>query len=279
MRHAVLGAGNLGIDIATEIAKHSENSFQLFSKKHGFKYPCSLDSVLDYMPDHVWVTVGAGSVGEANKNYVPFVDLHIRLVMELAQQLPERTELHVFSTDYIADENKIQSLYALSKLHMEKSLYMLGRSNVHIYRVSNLYGLWKPQNCFPYKLKKRHPSPCTVTVPSNSLTPTPTDWLASVLVTRLMQRKSKMPDDVKMLTASYNAAPFGRMTIKEWASYILDSRYEIIEGEEDKERPLLGGGIGCDFKGLGELDKTEHLWVDRRSKWETILKEIENAAR
>ena len=266
LRHAVIGAGNLGLDIATLLRQQSYE-VEVFSKVSQFKYPCSIETLLDYRPDHVWVAVGAGSIGEAQKNYAPFADLHIRLVIELAQKLPPNVTLHTFSTDFLLD-GPPKSLYALSKLHMEETLKMMNRPNTFIYRVGYLYGSWKPQKCFPYELKRRNPRPTTLTIPSNRVVPTPTDWVAKQLVHWLSDSGCEAPTIL-------NIFPNGTVPRYEWAQKILGDRYTIAAGDLDATRPDHNDSLGCDLALAKNTPSWEDLWNEHSNAWTVICGNVE----
>ena len=48
-RNVVIGMGNLGIDLVKEL-KFRNYDVNFFTKSNGFKYPCSLNPVLDTIP-------------------------------------------------------------------------------------------------------------------------------------------------------------------------------------------------------------------------------------
>ena len=262
MRHAVLGNGNLGNAIAKEVLKNNKNEFKLFSTTTGWKYPRDgIQDILDYMPDHVWVTVGAGSVEQAKDQYDLFADLHIRLPMQLAQNLKENVVLHLFSTDYCCTPTP-QSLYALSKKHMEESIallnltgYMLNKVNV--YRVGSLYGTHKPQKCFPYKLKKNFSLGKEIELPENCISPTPVDWLAEHLL---------YLNENSCVTSCSNPAvfevrlicPSGCTTVKNWGELILGT--EVKSKYLDISRPTKCFHGNCD----NSLPSWLELWEERQ---------------
>jgi len=242
------------------------------SRVKGFRYPTSVDGIVTEPWDHVWVTIGAGSVDEAIKDYTAFSDLHVRLVMELAQKLPSQIKLHVFSSDYVANESepgdpKIAveaplSLYAYSKLHMEQLLLKQNRPNTYIYRVGSLYGIRKPKNCFPYKLLKNNPDPCSLTIPLNKVTPTSTRWLATILLENYKHLPAKK-------TVVYHVAPKGNTHLHEWAQLILGKGYDVVPGGEDPNRPRVSE-LGCTLPDPYRFEETwKTLWDE---SWEENVK-------
>lgn len=256
MKHVVIGGGNLGLDIMQHGWGRDNYELKVFTLKRGFKYPTSLDPVLDEMPDHVWVTAGAGSVDRAKLNFTPFADLHIRLVMELAQKLPDHTWLHTFSTNYATDST---SLYSISKRTMEELLESYGRKHSRVYRVQSLYGWHKPMKTFPYKLMKNHPQPGRLTLPPNEIVPTPTSWLAKTLLDNL-DKLTKYP-----YHNVFSLAPNDKTTACEWAQLILGDKYEVEPGDYDKDRPI-NTFSGCDI--LDNVETWRDLWD---SNWNNQL--------
>ena len=226
MRHAILGNGNLGNAIAKKLVSRNID-FHVFSTMSGWKYPASgIQEICDYCPDHVWCTVGAGSVEQAVANYIPFADLHVRLPMELVQGLNDRVSLHFFSTDYCCVQP--QSLYALSKFHMEQLVTMTRRPKTYVYRVGSLYGNHKLKNTFPYKLKANAAAGRQISLPTNCISPTPVDWLADTLLTML--------DHEYASNKPFLIHPDTCCTVKEWGELIL--KRDVEAREPDTSRPL-----------------------------------------
>lgn len=238
MKHVVIGGGNLGCDIVKYGRTNEMGRFKLFTASNGFRYPTSIDPILDELPDHVWLPIGAGSVEGAKKDFTTYADLHIRLVMELAQKLPSRVWLHTFSSNYVTSPT--ESLYSYSKYTMEGLLGILLRERTRIYRVQSLYGWDKPLKCFPFRLIKNHPKPDRITLPVNLVVPTPTQWLAEVLLHNL-----PLLMDTKY-HVDYNVAPEGAVPVFEWAQLILGNEYEVVANGIDTERPEQAKP-GCDF--------------------------------
>lgn len=265
-KHVVIGAGNLGQDLVGYGLTQTEDDFKLFTASKGFKYPCSIDPILDELPDHVWVTLGAGSVEGAQKNFKAYSDLHIRLIMELAQASTSYV-LHVFSSDYVVDP--LRSLYAYSKSVMENLLQILNRPRTNIYRVGSLYGEHKPALNFPNKLLKNFPKPCSLVLPENHVTPTPTDWLAEKLLNQVFQ-----PLDKPRIS---NVLPEGSIEVHEWAKLILGPEYEIFTKGYDESRPSnVSLEYNLDTTGLpGPTNNWKDLWDARNKK----TKELNNGPR
>jgi hypothetical protein len=263
MKHVIIGNGNLGNALGVELLKRG-HTIKVFSTSNGWRYPASLDPIYDELPDHVWVTVGAGSVEQAKGNFGPFADLHLKLPTELAQKLNNGVVLHTFSTDYAANKNDIQSLYALSKDVMETALILINKPRTNIYRIGSLYGTHKPQKCFPYKLKKNSLKN-EITLPLNVIVPTPTDWLAKTLLNNL----EKICDDTT--TKFYTVAPKESTTVAEWGSLILER--EILGNVMDNSRPSYVS-MECNLP-IKETVSWLDLWKERENDWREILNKIE----
>lgn len=270
MRHLILGNGNLGNSLAEKLKK--EHTVKICSITNGWKYPnVDLQPIYDFVPDHVWCTVGAGSVEQAKVNFVPFVNLHIRLPMELAQTINANVTLHFFSTNYVAD-NQSKSLYQLSKQTMEQAILLLNRPKTYVYRIGSLYGFHKPHKCFPYKIRKNckehlKKGISDLVLPENFVTPTPTDWLADILVENL--------DLHTKASALYNVAPLDSCKIADWATLVLQNQQiSIHEKETDTERPYYPN-IECDLH-MSNTPSWLTLWKEREEKWLELLDKLFN---
>ena len=259
MKHIILGNGNLGNAIATEISKRNQKVL-IFSASNGWHYPANPQPIYDEIPDHIWVTVGAGSVEQAKANYTPFIDLHIKLPTELTQHLTPHTSLHLFSTDYVVDRRG-KSLYALSKKTMEEAITLINRPLTYIYRIGSLYGTHKPENCFPYKLKKNSLKN-TPTLPLNYITPTPADWVATTLLDNL----EELPPE----TSIFNVAPQENCTVQYWGWRILGKHLSHPDNNSlDPSRPAQSN-IGCNLPVTDSFSWLD-LWLKRERKWKEIL--------
>jgi hypothetical protein len=260
-KHVVVGGGNLGCDITKYGMSNNLGDFKLLTTSNDFKYPTSIEPILDEFPDHVWVAVGAGSVEGAKKNFAPYADLHIRLVMELAQKLPKSTWLHTFSTNYVNH----QSLYALSKKAMEDLLQVLDRLKTRTYQVQSLYGWHKPLKTFPFKIIKNYPHPGKITLPANMVTPTPTPWLAKVLLENLEIITENPKYQKHCLT------PVGSVTTYAWAQLVLGDNYEVLPGEIDPERPKGGHGRFTLFP----VETWQTLWDQYWNQQKSVRRRLE----
>jgi len=230
MKHAIIGGGNLGLDICEHAGDLPGTEVKLFTAHNGCHYSADrnnklIEALQLYKPDHIWVTVGAGSVEGAKKDLVPYIDLHIRLPAELLQKMPEETTLHFFSSNYVFESH--QSLYAKTKATMEDLIISIRRPNTYVYRVESLYGTHRPEKTFPGKFLARNPKPGKIELPKNLVTPTPTAWIAKMLV-----------NSGRLQYSFHNIAPTGAVSVAEWARLVVDNpKYEIIASFRDFERP------------------------------------------
>lgn len=249
-KHIVLGAGNLGLDLEQQ-ARAEGHSVQVFSASNGWRYPDKLPRARLAEADVVWCTVGAGSVEAAAKDFREFADLHIRLPMELAQFLPRSTRLVCFSTEYLECDQARRSLYAQSKLAMEHLLLGSGRENLRIYRVGSLYGSHKISATFPGKLAAKIAKGETlISLPKNACHPTPTAWLAALLMQHI-----ERPPFAKVIRA-YSG---GAATMLEWAELAFGPPAGFFQREPDPDRPLsLPAGTAL---GRVEVPSWRELWV------------------
>lgn len=235
--HIVLGSGNLG--------KHLSEQFNcpVVSKSSGHDFMGDLNREVQrlkgYKFEYLWCTVGAGSVGEAKKNFHPFVQLHLSLPVALNEAFPD-AKIITFSSDYVAcpfqpeDPNLSapMSLYAYSKSWMEDYIRMANNDNIRAIRVGSLYGNHKPQTTFPGRLRARYPSPQEVSLPPNQVTPTPTKWLASVL----SENYSKLFEGNLRI---HHLAPEDPIQILKWGQWVLGKKYSYKTSPPDFERPQV----------------------------------------
>ena len=249
-RHLIIGGGNLGIDLHLALTNAGYEA-DIYTAKSGFGYPKNTVRELPLeLAKWVWVTVGAGSVGEAKKSFLPFIDLHLRLIADLRENLTPDVNLVCFSSDYAVGEP--QSLYALSKKMMEDYVNKLPLKNTWVVRVGSLYGTHKPDTCFPSKIRRNFESnPLPITLPSNKVQPTPTAWVAQTLV-----KSFAVIDRLKsVFNKNLNMSPCDNITLSQWANLAIPEG-KFIEGNLDIERPtasLIGNDFILPTPGCAEL--------------------------
>lgn len=230
-RHVVLGRGNLGTDLDLALRKAGH---EVFTPSVGsYRYPGQLPVGHLMDADFVWCAIGAGSVEAAKEDFRPFLDLHVRLPMELAQHLPEKARLILFSTDYCSEPGFMdRSLYSLSKRMMEHSMILSKRENVRVYRIGSLYGSHRPDRTLPGKLARRlEIDHRVIELPVNRCRPTSTQWLAEKLVAHQEEHMGHL------ITT---AAPMGVTTVLDWAKEMFPDRANQFQSRGiDESRPVI----------------------------------------
>lgn len=263
MKHYILGAGNLGRDLLLEINARSFGKVNLVSRSKGSTLLSEEDFEIPKDADVIWYCVGGGSVEEVKKNQklseLLNRNLPLAMIRNLIQKNNRKTKLVIFSTDYIADEEcpsdftaevkTPRSLYAQHKLEFEHRALGVNRGNVAIVRVGSLYGVHKPEKTFPGKILANFgfgDMHSRIRLPSNLVTPTPTRWLAGMLIRhidKLFHEKC---------TLVHHCAPNGNISVHDWAKYVLDGLrepgefYDVGSPFFDEERPHISN-LKCNF--------------------------------
>lgn len=265
MKHLILGAGNLGKDLLLELNKIEGACPEILSQSRGvgFNDYCILfEEIRKRKPAVIWMAVGGGSVPDAKigtETHPRSRYLNEILPGTLNEDIPEACKVIFFSTDYVADEENpsdptkhtsvLKSEYAKQKLAMEQWILSQNKSNRAIVRVTSLYGIHKPEKTFPGKvLKNFADKKGRLHFPQNRVTPTPTRWLASILINNLDNLFEKKG------TSIHHCAPKGNITVVEWAKMVLNGIREnkdFINAyssavQVDLERPYLSN-LGCSF--------------------------------
>lgn len=279
MRHAIFGAGNLGLDLFNELVQRGEQASIYSSGANGFSVE-NLDAVTSVLErgrfDVVWYCVGGGSVREAKEQPERSQLYHLGIPGWIMQKAPPSTCLVFFSSDAAADEDHPANPYACTvlprsefavlKLELERQvLAEARRPRTAVVRVGSLFGSYKPLECFPGKLiaKFGFDPLLTLRIPSNLVTPTPTMWAAALLVNEA--RHGGLFDDKRPLI--HHCAPDGNLTLWDWGTFVLeglrDQRDFCRDIYYDRQRPLISG-LGCSF-----VRKNWH-WYD---VWNTYFRQ------
>jgi dTDP-4-dehydrorhamnose reductase len=251
-----MGLGNLGYDLYRKLKSKDENTVSaVWEKNYHNEFSFGIN------PEVIWYCIGAGSVEKSQTNPSETLDAHVVMPLRLAEQFP-KARIIAFSTDYTASPSypsdrlmsrtldECQSTYAVSKLVLEDVLPRY-TPNSTIVRVSSLYGTKNPHKCFPYKALKA----TKLEFPENETTPTPTKWLADILVNNV-----ELLMGVRVLE---HVAPRGRVSYYEWAKMI---RSDATTSERyDVHRPGRSE-LGCSLYRV----KVDH-W---RDLWDTYGKEF-----
>lgn len=260
MKHVILGKGNLGTDIYQELKKQNQD-VTVMTASSGFSWPSGLKDIMGLQPDYIWVTAGAGSVEAVKQEFARAMDTHVNMPVELVLKMPPSVKICLFSTDYVAsyDEpqnpykqnNELKSLYALTKKTMEDAIKLIKRPNTCVVRIGSLYGSHYPQKTFPGKLKTRYPVACDVSLPSNYICPTPTQWIAEVLLRNL--------DKMFLSThpSFHHCGPSNGCMVINWGQKILGKDYKISNKGFDETRPSATQ-LGCTLEKAPTWDE---LWT------------------
>lgn len=262
MKHLILGDGNLGRDINKQLTRIGEEVHTL-SRSHDWSYPRNESQIeLFNKYDVFWVTVGAGSIEGAKKDFSKYCDLHIRLPMHILQTVESHKRVYLFSTDYLQNSSPNKNLYTLSKLMMEESVRMLDRGNCSIYRVGSLYGTHKPLSTFPGKCYLNNKNKSKLTLPRNIVIPTPTDWLADKLVSEWLKTKNH-----NYSTKVCHLAPSGQTTVADWGDSLFKGD-KLIDTFFDRSRPKRPVYYKPGVLSMVQSDESKEgwfsLWMTRR---------------
>lgn len=260
MKHLILGAGNLGLDLEKEITK--KEKALVLSKSTGINFTNYLDllnKIKELNPEVLWVSVGGGSVPDCkigHPNHPHSVYLNTILPVSLNRDLPEKIKIVFFSTDYVANEIEVDnpkrickkplSEYAKQKMDMENQIMVENKPNRAIVRVASLYGIHKPQKTFPGKMLLNFAlKNDKINLPINRVCPTATRWLAFCLFQNLKNLFSRE-------TNRHHCAAQGHVSVKDWGKIILkgyrcDADFvQSYPSFVDDERPPLSD-LGCSF--------------------------------
>ena len=262
MRHLIIGAGNLGLDIAKEVKSKGEQAI-IVSGSGDLRADLRFDFP-EVDADVVWCTVGAGSIEGAKADYSSYCDLHIKLPMRLAQsRFYINSLLYFFSTDYLRRTNGFanHSLYELSKLHMEQTLIKLNRPNTVITRVGHLYGPHKPMRTFPGKVLLSAVERQTVQVVENPALPTPTGYIAKVLLNK------KSWDEKR--TTLHSISPKASVSFVDWARKFMPSKTTLVNMGLDATRPIT--------LPASHTLAMVNLWPDWETLWNEYSPELMSA--
>lgn len=262
-RHVIIGKGNLGLDLANT-ARSCGNEVYIFTPSENFKLPDSISEIKDLKPDYIWVTAGFGSVEQCKKEPNGAFDAHVGLPITIVRNFGGDVKIGLFSTDYAADENgmdnpnkinpKPKSVYAITKMCMESCVKMMNRPNVTVFRVASLYGSHFPERTFPGKLLAKFKEPCEVALPQNFITPTPTSWIAEIIMSSLSLVFSPVGP------MFHNCAATGGTTVMNFGRKILGDAFTYNSKGMDWERPAYSN-MGCSFT---QAPNWEQLWEANR---------------
>lgn len=233
-RHLVLGAGNLGWDLATALGLTSQEvhiagrrtgnmpGFFDFQGSDGVKGVTNgrpgmtIADLVAIEPDVIWCTVGAGGPSRDPNYLSTHLNAHVALPMALATAFEGRaTKLIFFSTCYLnKDPRGDYSGYAFSKAALEKLIEPM--ENARVFRVGSLYGAHNPLSTLPGKMLLACKGLRTLPGELNLITPTPTAWIAKEMV------DNRYWEFFGQIDPGQVVSPNGGLAVHEWIQIILD---------------------------------------------------------
>lgn len=257
MRHLVIGAGNLGIDLASELSARNGQVHLVSQSSGGFDVN-NADAVVSLIRrnryDCIFYCVGYGSVAETELQPAESRAIHVTIPALISEERLAGSRFCYFSSDYAADERRPDSPlyvaqpprsdYAALKIEAEQLIMKAGRRTT-VMRVGSLYGTHKPERTFPGKIFRVFGfGNDLIRLPQNLVTPTPTLWLAAMIVESL----DWMFDDRG--AAIHHCAPRGNVSVRDWAILTLDGmrhHTHFLKDEwYDDKRPHMSN-LGCTF--------------------------------
>lgn len=264
-KHLIMGGGNLGIDLKNEILRQSgdRRSVDFLTRVDGFDVR-DLSAVRaaakkeDYAV--IWYCVGQGSVPQARDNPEEAKIIYGAAPKAILTSARPETKVVLFSTDYVADEEdpsnphgicqSFQTEYASIRGQAERLFLGLNRPNTTVIRVGSLYGTHKPENTFPGRILGNFAkeSDIRIRLPRNLVTPTPTLWLAAVLVEAYLAEANRLFNEQE--TTIHHCAPNGNVSVWDWGTFVLAGIRETSAFATDKffdeERPKISA-LSSDF--------------------------------
>lgn len=175
---------------------------------------------------HIWHCTG-GRHAEAKANPQCSHRHNVTLPRIIIDRADPEARICFFSTadcahpDHPDRPNQRASLppneFAQQKLHLEGLVLSQNRPGTAVVRLSSLYGLHRPETTFPGRLlSTRWPEGALISLPSNDVTPTPTDWAAH----KLVQAMDRNLWNTAMATI-HHLAPVGSIATIDWAKLIF----------------------------------------------------------
>lgn len=227
MKHIILGAGNLGQDLALEL-EGAGHEVKLL-KREDFSYPRHNVGYIGYYDDHfnadvIWNCIGCGSVNEGINTFSGQFSVSAGLTQKLVKFFPDKTVI-TFSSDYAREP---KSLYGLNKKFQDQLVeFLQGQgASIRSIRVTGLYGSHFPEKGLPLKLLKNNYEKDYVDFPSNKVCLTPTDWLAERIVKDL--------DLILSEKKIFSIAPAQPVQVRRIAILMLEEVGECLDGLKKK---------------------------------------------
>lgn len=180
MVHVVLGKGNLGMDLLNQLTAEKREAY-MASRSTGWELINFVEEINKLHAEKntdftIWNCIGGGSVEWADKHKAEAHHSLYEIPTYLADNLADKIRLVHFSSDYALEPEL--SYYAYLKAHAEQAMVDTDKPNTIIMRVTSLYGEHFPDRSLPIKLMVNAKKQGRLTLPTNEICPTPTDWLA-----------------------------------------------------------------------------------------------------
>lgn len=276
MRHLILGAGNLGQDLYHQLSAERGVEVEIWGTDKFFFDATSfhpIEKVETHHADVIWCTVGSGGPTTDAKKMGEQYLAHVVLPSQLCLRFEgTNKQLVFFSTHYLNDEsNALRSHYAWTKREMENLLEK--NKNAHCFRVGSLYGKHRPLHTLPGKIAQRYIHGQEIRRAINVITPTPTAWLAEVLVASRFWRKPRTAMPISV-------GPGGYCSVGQWIEEIFLELAEHLS--LNKNPPIMGGTfVDADYPILSDAKVNfntvwwDDLWNDHKiGLMESVLREL-----
>lgn len=221
--HLILGDGNLGKDLAGELAAVTDSvatiPFRIIDTWRSDSMPTP------HRTRTIWYCVG-GRHAEAKRDPRRSARLNIEIPRMLMDRADRNTRLVFFSTADCAHPEypsrpdhfipKPKSEFAEQKLALEGTVKASGRPFTAVVRLSSIYGTHKPLATFPGRLLQADWGGYALSLPANEVTPTPSAWAAIQLI---MATETNLWRDDK--PTIHHLSPIGSIEAHEWAKLVF----------------------------------------------------------
>jgi dTDP-4-dehydrorhamnose reductase len=243
--HLIYGRGNLGLSLLEEFRKRGDQAIAV--GRESILHPAlGTDWMNLKTADYVWWCAG-GNHTNARQDEDSSRLTNIALPLGMLDHVRGETRVAFFSTadcvhpSYPDDPKRrntelARTIFAKHKGDLEGLLMSRRRPLTTTVRVSTLYGAHRPLDTFPGRLLSTPWPTDPMIFPSNEVIPTSTAWLASVLAQNL---------DALFDEPVHHIAPWGSVSILQWAKMILGDEHRFIERIcWDSKRPRYTA-LGC----------------------------------
>jgi dTDP-4-dehydrorhamnose reductase len=266
MRHLVLGKGNLGCDLFEVLSTAPGNETVLGSRSVGMDFgPLNFSTAMDHLravePNVIWVCIGGYSVESAETDFISAQWNLVTMPILLLNNAPPNAHVVLFSSDYCASEKDPsnpfawqlppRSVYAALQQNKEHLFAVTNRKNSSLLRVGSLYGHHYEDRCLHGKLLAKKNA--SFELPTNTITPTWTRWLAETVRDNMFQI---LIGDAQV----GHIAPAGNVSVFDFARMILPRTTDVSPKGIDVKRPRESR-LHCSF-GKTEPAHWTQVWND-----------------